>query len=196
MITTGIHKFAVLDVETTGLSVVRNEIIQVAVVPLDSKTLEPDHTPFNLFMRVERPENVDPVAMSINGLSVEELEKYPNKQTAAEALNIWFQGIGLPFGAKLIPVCQNLPFDSAFTREWLGAYQYDQIFSRRGRDTMTLAAGINDSAAWRGLPIPFERIGLKDLCQHFKIELDGHHDALADCVATARLYRELIAFSL
>ena len=95
-------------------------------------------------------------------------------------------------GKKLIYLTQNGVFDIPFTKHWLGIRGFEKYFHRRGRDTMFMALGLNDAAAWKNQPIPFHRVGLKYLCKTFGIQLDHHHDSLADCIATAKVYRELL----
>jgi len=75
---------------------------------------------------------------------------------------------------------------------WLGSEGFDRYFLRRGRDTMFLAQGMNDAAAFQARPVPFSNVGLKGLCNKLGVQLDQHHDALADCIATAKVYKELL----
>jgi DNA polymerase III epsilon subunit-like protein len=62
------------------------------------------------------------------------------------------------------------------------------------RDTMALAATVNDLYAWHGRKHPFHLLSLLSLCNRFSIPLDNAHDALADCLATAKLYAEFMRF--
>ena len=132
--------------------------------------------------------------MKTNRLSLDELAVCPDKWQVADCFEEWWVGLNLPMDRKIIPLTHNGPFDIPFLKHWLGVRGYDRYFNRRGRDTMFFAASLNDQAAWKNLPIPFRRVGLKDLCQVFGIPLDNHHDALADCLATAKIYKELLRF--
>ena len=44
----------------------------------------------------------------------------------------------------------------------------------------------------RGEPIPFNRVGLGSLCRKFNIVNANAHDALADALAEAEVYRALV----
>jgi DNA polymerase III epsilon subunit-like protein len=74
----------------------------------------------------------------------------------------------------------------------LGHEMFNEIFGYPTRDTQSVAAGMNDAAAFKGLKLPFDRVGLGWLTEHFGIDLDDAHDALADALATARLYKALL----
>ena len=185
-----------MDVETTGREAGFNDVVQIALLPLDETTLDPHpkFPPFYQNICPTNPDRVEAEAMKVNGLDIEELMQCPSADQVADMMIDWKDGLGLFKGKRLIPLCQNSPFDIAFVKAWLGNDLYDTIFSRRGRDTMYLASGINDAFAWKGQELPFHQVGLKSLCKKFGIDIDGHHDALADCIATAKLYRELLRY--
>lgn len=130
--------------------------------------------------------------MKVNGLKLEELALCPSKDDVNEAFGEWFKSLKMSVGKRLIPLTHNSPFDIPFLQQFMTLDWYYEFFTRRGRDTMYMANGINDSYIWKGLPAPFNQVGLKPLCTHFGIDISGHHDALADCIATACLYRELL----
>lgn len=185
---------AAVDVETTGFDCRYHEVVQVAILPLEPNSLDPHPTlrPFYQNIRPLHPEMAQPDAMRVNGLDLEELKLCPHPSEVVDALVDWFSSLRLPVGKRLIPLTHNSPFDIPFMQQLLGFGVYGDCFSYRGRDSMDLATGIKDSYEWKGLPAPFNQCGLKALCNHFGINIDNHHDALADCIATAKVYRELI----
>lgn len=187
---------AALDIETTGLLDAYHDIVQVAVVPLDSNLDPLDVAPFYMNIKPEHPERADPMAMQVNGLKMEELMVCPDQWAVADTFDDWWEGLDLGMFKKLVYLTQNAPFDISFMRQWLGIQGFEKYFTRRGRDTMFTALAINDQATWKNKPIPFNRVGLKDLTARFGISLDDHHDALADCLATAKVYRELLRFEV
>lgn len=186
---------AALDIETTGLLDAYHDIVQVAVLPLDPD-LNPLGNPFYMNIKPEHPERADPIAMQVNGLDLGQLALAPDQWQAADAFDEWWESLDLGMFKKLVYLTQNAPFDISFMRHWLGIEGFEKYFTRRGRDTMFTALAYNDQAAWKNKPIPFNRVGLKDLCGHFGIPLDDHHDALADCIATAKVYRELLRYEV
>ena len=197
MITFNNNLLCVLDLETTGLVCGYHEIVQVAILPLDSD-LKP-HASLPAFyreMKPKHPERASKKAMRVNGLSLEKLSFAPSQEEVADDFHDWWAALKLPVGKKIIPLTQNGPFDIPRSKLWLGEALYDTSFTRRGRDTMFSALLINDRAAWRGQSIPFPSVGLKALCKYFGIDIEGHHDALADCIATAKVYKELLKMEL
>jgi len=192
MLTLGHNILAALDVETTGLQAGYHDLVQVAIVPLDDNLDPMDVSPFYMDIKPNHPERADPEAMKVNGLDMEYLLTCPTDIQVAQCLDEWFRGLNLPMYKKMIYLTQNAPFDIAYMKEWLGISGFEKYFHRRGRDTMFYALGKNDEAAWKNQPIPFKYVGLNHLADALGVQLDNHHDALADCVATAKVYRELL----
>lgn len=194
MLTLNGHVLAALDLETTGEIDGYHEIIQVSVVPL-TPNLDPwDKSPFMMHIRPEHPERAQPEAMKKHGITLEFLQDMPDAPQVADCLDEWWKWLDLPMDKKLIALTHNGQFDIPFMKHWLGFDGYHTYFTYRGRDSMEFAAGLNDAAAWKNKPLPFHRVGLKQLCKFFGVQLDDHHDALADCLATAKVYRELLRF--
>lgn len=187
---------AAVDIETTGLLDAYHDIVQVAVLPLDHNLDPLSIAPFYMDIRPDHPERADPKAMQVNGLDLGELALAPDKFEVADAFDDWFERLNLGVFKKLIYLTQNAPFDISFMRQWLGIQGFEKYFTRRGRDTMFTALALNDQAVWKNKAMPFSLVGLKDLCAHFGVQLDNHHDALADCVATAKVYRELLRYEI
>ncbi len=181
-----------VDVETTGLIDSYHCLIQVAVLPLDGNLDPLDVSPFYMNIRPVFPERASKKAMEVNGLDLEELKGCPSIWQVADCFEEWFVGLDLPTDKKIVYLTQNAPFDIPFLKHWLGALGFERYFCRRGRDTMFTALAKNDEAAWKNQKIPFNYVGLKHLCEAFGIPLDNHHDSLADCIATAKVYRELL----
>jgi DNA polymerase III epsilon subunit-like protein len=196
MLTLNGNVIAAVDLETTGLLDAYHEIVQVCVLPLDGNLDPMDISPFVMYVKPEHPERASEMAMKVNGLDMDMLLNCPDQWQVADCFDEWFATLDLPADKKFIYLTQNAPFDIAFMKQWLGLLGFEKYFHRRGRDTMFMAAGLNDQAAWKNKPIPFHRVGLKDLCKTFGVTLDNHHDALADCIATAKVYRELLRFEL
>lgn len=191
LITLNNNLLSVVDTETTGLIDGYHDLVQVAVVPLD-ENLDPLGSPFYMNIRPEFPERATKEAMKKNGLKMEDLLLSPSRWDAADMFDQYFEDLRLPRGKRIAFLTHNGPHDIPFVKSWLGAAAFAKYFHYQSRDSMYLATGYNDAAAFKCRPIPFPDIGLKPLCKKFGILLDQHHDALADCVATAQVYRELL----
>ena len=188
-----------IDTETTGLLSGYHEIIQICILPLDSN-IKPreDVTPFYIEIKPEHKERADPKAMKVNRLDFTTIARRGHDVEAAKGLlEKWIDGLGLPstkFGTrkKLIPLGQNYGFDRAFITEWLGPELYDELFHHEYRDTKMSAAYLNDRAGMHAEKVPFNKLGLTWLAKVCNVPRGRAHDALADCVATAGVYRHIL----
>ena len=108
----------------------------------------------------------------------------------------WWQKLDLPVGKCLVPLAHNWSFESSFLKAWLGIDLACEIFHSHARDAMTYALSINDQAAFAGQNPPFKFVGLKSLCRFFKVNNTRPHDALADCIAEAEVYRAMLTTKL
>jgi DNA polymerase III epsilon subunit-like protein len=195
----GCHMVAI-DTETTGLDPRYHEVVQVAMVALDSNfNPRQDVLPFYMLLQPEYPERMDPKAMSINKLTRDRLmTEGMNRIAAIDLLEHWVDSLGLPNNrsgynrCKIIPLGQNYTFDKAFLQAWLGVEQYDEWFHYHYRDTMTTALFINDCHAMKAEPAPFPKVNLAYLCSQLQIPTPKAHDALGDCVAAAQVYKRMV----
>lgn len=183
-----------VDVETTGFLVGKHDVVQVAVLPLDSDfRLLTTVMPFYMNLQPKRPENIDPDAMRTSRLNLADLiingcEPYK----AADLFVEWFYGLELGLDKRIVPVAHNWQFDKGFMVDWLGAKTYDAHFHYSYRDTMIALNFLNDRAAFNCETIPFSKLSLGHLCSVLGVVNDKPHDALADCAATAECYRRLL----
>lgn len=187
---------AAIDFETTGRRPGYHEIIQVAVLPLNHDLQpHPDIPIFYLNIRPEYPERCEKGAGFIHGIDIDLLQLHaPGQNRAIDLLCEWFNNLDLPPNRVIIPLAHNWPFESAFLKGWLGPALVDQIFHSHGRDSMGLAVSLNDRAFFLGEKIPFSRLSLIVLCKQLGISYEKAHDALADCQATAELYKRLLIY--
>lgn len=187
------HLLAAIDFETTGLDAGHHEPVQIAVVPLNG-FLRPAGgvAPFYTTIRPLHPDRADPGAMLVNKLNLDDLAAAPEPDDVAERLVDYVQQLELRVGGQLVPLAHNWAFESSFLHAWLGRAQFDVLFNRRARDTMSLAASINDRYQLQGQKAPFMELSLDWLCKHFNIQNAHPHDALWDCLVEAELYRHLL----
>jgi DNA polymerase III epsilon subunit-like protein len=182
---------ASIDVETTGTLPRTHEMVQLAVVLLDS-TLRPNGLAFSAYIRPEHTERLDPKAFEINGLTLEMLADAPSACRAIDLFDEWFSTLPLPTGGKLVPLSHNWTFEYGFLTAWLGDAGRDHYFHYHARDAMILALSIKDQLALRGQEAPFESVALTNLCKVYGVVNTMPHDALADALAEAELYRRML----
>lgn len=185
---------AAVDVETTGRLAGWHEIIQIAVLPLDSE-LEPSkiYKPFYIHLCPKEPERAEKGALKVNGLDLDWLlVNGLDADLAADRFVEWFQALDLPFGKRLCPLAHNWAFERGFLTAWLGIDMHDSIWHPHSRDSQRAATLLNDAAAYHGKQIPFGSVSQRSLCKKFSITNANEHDALADCIACAKLYRAFV----
>lgn len=192
-----------IDCETTGLEAGWHEIIQISILPLTS-ALEPrqDVLPFSVYMKPDNPERVEPEAMKVNKKNLAEvmLKGFDSGKTH-DLLLEWVEKLGLPYNKygnrkKIIPLGHNYQFDRAFIVDWLGPATYENVFEWQFRDTMRTALYLNDRACSHGERIPYPKVDLQYLASCLKVETTGSHDALSDCLTTAKVYKKLVGQGL
>jgi DNA polymerase III epsilon subunit-like protein len=187
------NPLAVVDVETTGRVGGYHEIVQIAIVPL---TLDLEIAPVQPFyhnVRPNFPERAEPRAGGVHGLNLDDLlVNAPTQERVLDYLLEWFSALPLGHRRRLTPIAHNWGFERSFLTPWLGPDLLNSVFHPHPRDTMIFALMLNDRASMMGKELPFHRVGLTDMCRKVGIPLDNAHDALADCVATAKLYASLM----
>ena len=191
----------VIDVETTGLSVEYNEIVQVTILPLDG-WLRPNigigRMPFDIYMMPNHPQNYDEEARKVTGIKLSFLEEHAySQETGLGMLETWLDKLGLPLNkggvnrCKILPLGQNYGFDRSFLQAWMGPTYYDEWFHYHYKDTMITAEYLNDRAAMHGEQIPFPKTNLQYLASQLGIESRNAHDSMSDCITTAAVYRKM-----
>ncbi len=187
------NPLAVVDVETTGRIGGFHEIVQIAIVPLTLDFEVANLTPFYHNIRPNYPERIEPGAMKVNGINVDDLLiNAPTQERVLDYLLEWFSNLPLGFRRRLTPIAHNWAFERSFLTPWMGPELMNSVFFPHPRDTMIFAIMLNDRASLMGKELPFPRVGLINMCRYYDIPLDNAHDALADCIATGKLYGNLM----
>ena len=189
-----------IDVETTGLVPFFHDPIQVAFLPLDFELRpDPEILPFEVKLKPRRPENIDYNAIkhqknSLNDIIVNGLDP----DFAADLFMEWFNKLPAREGKRIMPLCQNFPFDSGFLRDWLGEESFKYVIDNRYRDTMSIATYLNDVAYFQVEQYPFPKVHLQYLTTCLKLNFDPTkgHDALYDAAKTAEVYRAMVQYNL
>ena len=161
--------FAVLDVETTGLSPKRDRILELAIVRVDIDGNPVDE--WSTRMHPERPIG----ATHIHGIRDEDVAGAPLFRDLAPTIAAGLAGLPI--------VAHNARFDMAFL---------SSEFASAGWDLPRLASYCTLDASHHHLP-HLDRRRLVDCCAATGISIQGAHSALGDARATAMLLRSYIA---
>jgi len=164
-------KEILLDTETTGLSSVKDKIIEIACIEID------DHIPtgnkFHVFLNPEM--EISQGAYETHGITSEFLADKPKFKDIAKE----FQEFA--YEKKL--VIHNADFDLAFLNKELKEAGYPKIPNTNIIDTLNVARE----------KFPGAQNSLDALCKRFKIDNSRRqkHSALLDCELLAKVYIEL-----
>ncbi len=180
------HKdILIIDVESTGLDYQKNDLIELAGVLLDKKTLK-EKKHFRSFIKPEHWRNRDPEAMAVNKITWEDLAKAPSLRTVINT----FQK---KFGTNVILAPYGTIMDTAMLRvayKKIGKqYPYDyHVF-----DVWPLCYTYMAKKKLLVNKKRFSGFSLNDIANHFKIKVPSNrHTALADCRLEAEVLRKLV----
>ncbi|MGI5878957.1 MAG: type I-E CRISPR-associated endoribonuclease Cas2e [Christensenellales bacterium] len=163
-------RYIIVDVETTGLSEVANEIIEIGAIKVTDKIIES-----SFHALVKSRQSIPPSITTLTGITDEMLHREGRElsQVMPEFLS---------FAGDLPMVSHNIDFDFGFLRaacEKTGL----PLFSNQCVDTLSLARRtISDAGNYK----------LSTLIEYFGIKVAGVHRSADDCLATKLLYEKLI----
>ncbi len=192
-----------VDIETTGLDPLRDEILQLAIVPLDLRNSHKDlrnsqvltddvrelRKPLNIRIKALNPERMSAEARKITGLDpCEGL----NLLDARKAVEEWFRENNIE---KVIPVGHNYTkFDGPFLRN-SKVVNYDEAFSHHELDTLIIARFANKLCEFRRMEKRFSSLKLMDLAANLRISqlrTSQAHDALSDATIAGEIFFKLL----
>lgn len=171
------HNFVFIDIETTGLNLLKNEIIEIGCV-LTTSSLKVVGE-FELKIKPEHIENADPVALKIN---------HYNEKDWEEAISL---GEAMGILAKKVEGCimvgHNVAFDAGFLEYAFNKTKLTNSMHYHKLDTISIA--------WAKLhhDPSIEHFSLREMCVRFGIKNERAHSALSDARATYELYKKLMS---
>lgn len=164
-----IRTYICFDLETTGLNVESDEIIEVGAVKVVEGRLTEQ---FTCFVNIHKP--LSPFISDLTGISDAMLQREGyEKQAVIEEFVKFCDGYDL--------LGHNLMFDYKFMKT--AASFYGLPFEKNGIDTLDLAR--------KFLPdLPNKKLG--SLCEHYQYRNEKAHRAVYDAKATAYCYEQMI----
>lgn len=175
----------VLDIESTGTDVTKHEIIQLAAILLDKKTLK-EKKSFNMFVKPKHWNRRSAEAMRVNNISWDQVKDAPDLKTVLKKFN-------RTFGKNLIPVTyggnldiiflpaayrsagMKYPFEYHTFNMWPVCYTYMAMQNRLTNRQRFVGFILENIGDYLGVP-----------------RMDQRHDALVDCYYEADILRALL----
>lgn len=160
--------FVAIDTETTGLSPVNNELIEVSAIKYDgNKKLES-------FSTLIKPSGNIPYHITrITGISNDMVKNAPTKNDIEEKL--------VDFIGNNVIVAHNASFDMNFLNNSFG----NKFKNNKVIDTVKLSRMMHPNLPNHKLSTVAEYIGVKE---------DGYHRAEFDCECCAKIYMKYLNF--
>jgi DNA polymerase-3 subunit epsilon len=170
----------VIDTETTGFDMLNHEVIELAVLRIDTKNNK--YKELDYFESKIVPQNIEraaPQALKVNGYTEEAWRSAATFPSVAPILTKFIENSDLHLG-------QNLIFDYRFISKAYNQHNIELPKFKSYVDTKLMAdALVYDKK--------LQRSGLDFLCEHYKIKSVGRaHTALTDCRRTIKLYQKLL----
>ncbi len=170
------HNLAFIDIEATGLNVIKHEIIEIGCVITTPrlKVIEK----FELKIKPKNIGEADPVALKINHYNPAD---WKSGRTLESAMKIFSMKT-----KDCIMVGQNVSFDSGFLEHAFAKTKLKNYMHYHKLDTISIAW-----AKFHRKP-SITHFSLRELCKLFGIENKNPHSALSDAYATFELYKKLM----
>ncbi len=170
------HNLAFIDIETTGIDLIKNEIVEIGCV-LTTPALKVIEE-FELKIKPEHIENANPTALKINHY---DSVAWQNAVSLADGMKVFSKK-----AKDCIMVGQNVAFDSGFLEYAFAKTGIINSMHYHKLDTISIAW-----AKLNGEP-DIKHFSLRELCLRFDIKNEHAHTALSDARATFELYKKLM----
>lgn len=177
-----------IDKETTGLDAATAAPVEISALvlagPHDGKSFTGKMRPFD-------GADINPYALTANGLTLEEIRTWPQPADVFGQFNDWLETV-LPERTLAKPAGYNFAFDDRFLRAWYARHGEVQQYSFQFDGTPVEVMDVIKQTwpANVGTVFP-KKGGMKLTFQHefhFGTVHDKAHTALADCIATRSLF--------
>lgn len=160
-------EFAILDIETSGGKPNESRIIEIAIIIHDGEKV------IDTYETLVNPEKkIDWYVQKLTGIKDKDVENSPKFFEVAKKIHELLD--------KRVFVAHNISFDYPIVR---------REFRRLGLDVRL--PHMCTIATSRILIPGLESYGLKKLSQHLDIDLDNHHRAMEDTLATVKIFEHI-----
>ncbi|PCJ57012.1 MAG: hypothetical protein COA65_09930 [Rhodospirillaceae bacterium] len=182
-------KYALIDVETTGLDPKTNAIWQIAMILVDGPILG---APIVREFRPYKDSVLDPKALEVCGISKNYLDRLPltSVDVAWEFVSIIKKFRGA-MGERVHFVAYNSSFDYQFVREWYNRHHIHAFAGQFYWPSIDVAGMASLKVDPKTRP---RRFRLQEACGCFDIAFDtkAAHDAQYDIEKTYELFKKVM----
>lgn len=172
--------FLWIDVETTGLYPDKNDVIQVACIPIVNNVR---HDFFNEFCQPKNWDAIDDIAVKTHGITRERMKTFQTPEQLVAKLIKYLES----FDTKFIIAGYNVDFDKRFTAELFAKSgrpeDFFSLFELHTHCTYKRAKSVKTK-------IKTENHKLETLAKYYGIEIKAH-DAYSDINATIEVDKEV-----
>ncbi len=171
------HNLSFIDIETTGLNLVENEIIEIGCVIVDTSLNIVEE--FELKIKPLHIKTADPVSLKITHYDPKNWEEAITLNEAIKILADKTENTTL--------VGHNISFDASFLEKaFCDTGIKKKFFHYHLLDTVSIAfTKLHDKS-------DIEKLTLHELCEYFNIKNEHEHTALSDARADFELYKKLM----
>lgn len=177
------HDILLIDLETTGLDASKQEIIQIAAILLDKKTLK-EKKFFVSYVKPTKWAQRNLVSMQINKISFDTLKNAPSVEKVLNNFNA-------EFGTNVVLAYYGGPVDMDFLRAAYKKINKPFKFDYHYFNLWPVFYAYLASKNLLKNSKKFSGFSLEDLMKKFKIKSKSRHDALEDCRIEAEILRKI-----
>lgn len=172
--------FLWIDTETTGRMADKNDIIQLACIPIvGGKRMQS----FNEYCQPLSYQNIEQGAINVHGITVARMRTFQHQVEMLDKFIIYLKS----FNVKFIISGFNVGFDKRFLSSMFSKNgrenEFFALFDLQIHDTYSRAKSIQKE-------IGSENLKLETLAKHYKIHINAH-DALSDIAATIEVDKHI-----
>lgn len=159
--------YTVVDIETTGLSPSKDEIIEISALKVRAGKI------YDEFSQLIKPQaTISPFITHLTGITNEIVASSPMIQEILPKF--------IKFVSDDIILGHNIKFDLNFIRTNLENFGFEPL-PNNSIDTMKLGRKY----------CKLKSHSLKNLAIHYNVSIEGHHRALNDCLITHNIYQNI-----
>lgn len=188
-----------LDILTTGPKAHFNDIINIAIIPMDPDLkIRRDIVPFNLPMQPRRPYNVDITNLPIPREEYAKLLiQAHDPDTVGDLFAEWYKRFKLRENKGIIPLVYDWGAKREFLVDWLGIENYLYHFVDKPRDVLSVVLYENDRSEHNCETIPYPKTNFTYICNTLGVEKSRiKGDVLDNALCIAEAYRRTLKRSI